>query len=58
MEDSTLQQHNKQQMDRAHALLFELLNQALSVKSVKQVTIRIPSHGGKLGKPIAGVERE
>ena len=56
--DKQLQQHNKQQMDRAHAMLYELLNEALTRNDVSQVVVRIPKNGIKFGKPKGSIERE
>lgn len=56
--ENQVQVHNKQQMDRAYAMLYELLHEALTRDDVSQVVVRIPKNGVKFGKPKGSIERE
>lgn len=52
-------ENNTQQEQRAVAMLYELIQQALSGRmKATMVQIRLPIHGLKLGQPKGCIERE
>lgn len=55
----SLQELNRKQVKRAHELLDQAILDALQGRSdreIEKITITIPKHGSKLGKPKAAIE--
>lgn len=52
-------ENNRQQQEKAHGLLYQLIQQALTTAGkVTEVRLRIPFHGNKLGSPKGSIEKE
>lgn len=54
--DVSTAEHNRQHHEYAVRRLIELLQQAQESKGeAKEIVLRIPVHGPKLGKPVGGL---